>query len=112
MALEQELIELEKGFWRAAGNDGDFFREHMADDALAVMASGVMTKHDAVSSGEEAKPWTNIRIDHPKVMRFSEDTVALIYRGSAEQEGKPYSANIASIYVKQNGGWQLSLTHH
>jgi len=65
MLLEQELIQLEEGFWRAAGTVCDFFREHM--DALAVMASGVTTKQDAVSSGDQAKPWTNIRIEDPKI---------------------------------------------
>jgi hypothetical protein len=66
MPLGQELLQLEEGFWRAAGTDSDFFREHMADDALAVMASGVMTKQDAVSSGDDAKPWTNIEIEDPR----------------------------------------------
>jgi hypothetical protein len=45
-------------------------------------------------------------------MRLSDDSVALIYKGSAVQDGKPHSANIASVYGRRNGGWQLSLTHH
>lgn len=110
MALEQELIKL--GFWRAAGNDSGFFREHMSDDGVALMASGVMTKKDAVASNNEAKPWANIKIENARVMKLFDESAALIYHGSAEQDGKQYSANISSVYVKRNGGWQLLLTHH
>jgi len=110
MAIRDELIELEQGFWKAT-SDPDYYRQHMADDGLAVFSEGIMEKAAAVqvTGAGSTNEWTDIRIDEPQMIQLADDVVALVYRGSAKRDGEPYAANTASVYVRRGGRWQMML---
>jgi hypothetical protein len=113
MALREELLNLERGFWKSA-SDPDYYREHMADDALAVFAApaGVMNKEQAVASmdeGTEEMNWSNFEFNDVRAVHITDNVVALTYTGEAMRGETPYSANVASVYVQRDGNWQLVL---
>jgi hypothetical protein len=49
----QLLLELEAGFWEAAGNP-DFYQATFADDGLMALPVGIMTKPEVVTAMEGA----------------------------------------------------------
>jgi hypothetical protein len=110
MGLLEDLVELERGFWNATG-DPEYYREHMADEGLAVFSIGVMGKDAAIASTSNAgmSEWTDIEISEPRLLELTPESAALVYQGSAKRDGEPYSANSASVYVKRNGRWQMAL---
>jgi ketosteroid isomerase-like protein len=110
MALREDLCELERGFWEAVG-DPDYYREHMADDGLAVFSMGVMGKEGAIQSTSESQTisWTDIRIEEPRILEITDDVAAIVYKGLAKRDGEPYEANCTSVYARRDGAWQLVL---
>jgi hypothetical protein len=114
MALEQDLKKIEEGFWYAAGagKQGAYYREYMAEKGIAVMPEPypVMTKQDAINMADEVMaPWEDVRIENPRFLPLGAKSVAMVYHGKAMRNGQPYSANITSVYVKDNGSWKLAL---
>ncbi|MEZ4554476.1 MAG: hypothetical protein R3B59_11345 [Dehalococcoidia bacterium] len=49
MGLIDELLDIERGFWKAVRDPG-YYREHMAEDGVAIFGIGVMDKDAAISS--------------------------------------------------------------
>ena len=110
MELIEELLKLDYGFWNAT-QDPDFYRDHMADDGLAVFSMGVMAKDAAIAStsGDQVTAWTDIRIEDPRLLQLTDDVAALVYKGSAKRDGEPYSAHSTSVYVRRDGDWKLAI---
>jgi ketosteroid isomerase-like protein len=106
-------MEREKQFWNALDSP-DFYRENMADDALAVINGEVKTRDDAVAMTQEMPVnWDNVRFEHPRFVQISDDTAAVTYEGSADQRtGEHYAAAITSVYTRRDGRYQLVLTTH
>jgi len=112
MGVREDLIALEEGFWNAFGNP-DFYREHMADEGIAVFGepTGVMGKEQAIAETEktDGAMWSNTRIEDARVTPLASGVMALTYKGSAERGGQPYSAYCTSVYVDHGGKWKLAL---
>ncbi len=102
------LLELETGFWNAAGT-GDFYREHMAAHGLCVLPVGILDKDDTVSAVAGAAPWQGFNFDDVRMLDLSHDVAALCYRATASRETHEYSALISSVYTRTNGRWMLTL---
>lgn len=108
-SLQEELVKLEIGFWEATQNPG-YYRENMADDGVAVFSQGVMEKDAAVQSTTNpgSEGWSDIQIVEPRVVQITDDVAALVYKGTAKKDGKPYSANSATVYRREpDGKWKL-----
>jgi hypothetical protein len=108
-SLQEELVKLEVGFWEATQNP-DYYRENMADDGVAVFSQGVMGKDGAMQSTTNpgSEGWSDIQLVEPRVVQITDDVAALVYRGTAKKDGKPYSANAASVYRRgMDGRWML-----
>jgi hypothetical protein len=105
-----ELLTLERGFWTAS-RDPDYYKKHMADEGLAVFSMGVMDKSAAVAStsGSDGAAWTDIELKDARLLEITEGAVALVYRGSAERDGKPYQANCATVYARRDRSWKMIL---
>lgn len=102
------LLELETGFWNAAGN-GDFYREHMAAHGLCVLPVGILDKDETVSAVAGAAPWQDFTIDDVRVLDLGDDELGLCYRAEASRETDEYRALISSVYTKLSGRWRLTL---
>ncbi len=105
-----DLLELESGFWDAAG-DGDFYREHMAAHGLCVLPVGVLDKNDTVSAIEAADPWREFTFDQVREIDLGDDEVALCYQANAKRraDSGDYTALISSVYTRIGGSWKLTL---
>ena len=113
MALREELLNLERGFWKAT-DDPAYYREHMADDGIAVFAApaGFMNKDQAVASttgGSDDMRWDNVELNDVRAVVIADDVIGLTYTAEAMHGDEPYSANATSIYVQRDGRWQLVL---
>lgn len=108
--LKRELIELENGFWRAAGNP-DFYGDHFAQDGAIALAMGIMGKSEVIGAMEAAQPWATYELQSPRLIEISQTVAALVYRTSARRanDDHDYDAVISSVYVRRRGDWQLIL---
>ncbi|MEZ4503731.1 MAG: nuclear transport factor 2 family protein [Dehalococcoidia bacterium] len=110
MPLMDDLLELERGFWNAT-RDPDYYREHMAEDGLAVFGMGVLTKDEAIAStvAPGGEDWSDIELREPRLLRLDDDHAALIYEGRARRGDTPYVAYTSTVYARREGAWQLLL---
>jgi len=110
-SMEQQLLELEHAFWEAS-TDPDFYREHVAEDAVLVFPYGVgamdkeMTIY-AVNSNEGQ--WESHEFRDVTVMPFGDDAGLITYRAKATRIGDEgtFRAQIASAYARRDGAWKL-----
>ena len=105
------FLRFERDFWDAAGN-GDFYREHMADEGLMIFPApyGIMAKDATVAAVESSSPWSKVELSEVQLVSLGGAT-AVVYRADAERaDGSPYAAFITSLYVQRDGGtWQLAV---
>jgi hypothetical protein len=105
-----DLWQMERDFWGAAG-DGDFYREHFAEDGYCVFPIGVLDAAATIAGVEQAQPWTEVGLHDERLLDAGEDHAVLIYSASARREGQddPYVVHVASHYVRRDGRWLLLL---
>ena len=106
--VKDELIQMEKGFWQAAGN-AEFYRTHFAEDGHCVFAFGILDKDQTVAAIEAAEPWTTFEFGDVNATRITRGVATLTYTVQADRGGDPYGATISSVYVERDGGWRLVL---
>lgn len=109
-SVTERLLELEEGFWNAAG-DGEYYREHMAPDGLFVLPVGILDKDETVAAIERAVSWTEFELHDVRTIDLGDDEAAVCYRAEAFRENgsSGYSALISSVYTRLGGKWKLSL---
>lgn len=107
--MKQQLLELERRFWRAAGN-ADFYRSRFADDGRCVFGFGTMDKQATINSMASAEPWTTFDLQDISLVTLTPEAAALTYSASATRQGQdPYEATVSSVYVHRDDEWQLIL---
>lgn len=109
-SVTDRLLELEEGFWKAAG-DGNYYREHMASEGLCVLPVGVLDKDETATVIEESEPWADFKLQEVRTLDLGDDEAALCYRAEAfRDDGSPgYAALISSVYIRLGGEWKLFL---
>lgn len=111
MGLLDTLLELERGFWAAAG-DASYYREHMAEDGLMVLPfqGGILGKPQTLEVVDASDQWAAFELDDVRVSELTGDCAALVYLGTGSRLGAPrYWASISSLYVRRDGAWRLAL---
>lgn len=108
--MTDRLLELEEGFWKAAG-DGNYYREHMAAEGLCVLPVGVLDRDETATAIEESEPWADVKLQEMRTLDLGDDEAALCYRAEAfRDDGSPnYTALISSVYIRLGGEWKLFL---
>lgn len=108
--LTAELLEMEHRFW-AAATDPDFYREHVADDAVMVFPYGVgamdkdMVIYAVTASTEE---WASHELEEVRVVPIGDDAAVITYQASADGAAdRRFEAFVSSIYVRREGRWML-----
>jgi hypothetical protein len=102
------LLRQEEGFWTG---DGDFFRQHLAHDALMVFAEpvGVLTRERVIAEIANAPRWARVSLREVRWVALGPDAVLVSYAAEAERDGAdPYRAFVSSAYVLREGPWQLA----
>jgi hypothetical protein len=108
MALEQDLLTLEKGFWT---EDANYYREHVDDQCLLAFTemAGVRSNED-IASMRGGSNWKNIDLDEKGFVQLSDDSVLLTYEVHAQRKtgDEPYAAIVTTAYVKRGGEWKMA----
>jgi hypothetical protein len=105
----EELIALEEGFWRAAGNRRSY-EAHLAEDAVHVFPGWGATENNerVLRAVETAEPWEAFSIEDLRLVELGEQVAALVYTARARRAGQAeYVAVITSVYRYADGGWTL-----
>ena len=116
MDAEEQITGLEEGFWRASfAGDGDYYAEHLAEDALLVFAepTGVLEKAACVEiiAGSPASQ-VSWEISERRFVRLADEVVALTYKGRATPEGGASERDRrTSVYRREGGRWRMVLHH-
>jgi hypothetical protein len=108
MALEQDLMKLEKGFWTEGG---DYYRDHLDDECLVVFTdmAGMQTNEEIARMNPGAGNWVNVKIDEKGFVELSDDAALLTYEAQAQRKnGEPYKALVTTGYVKRDGEWKMA----
>jgi hypothetical protein len=116
MGLSQvtdELLEFEHAGWKSLcdGTGDTFYGGIMTDDAVMVLANGMVMDRDTVTSAlGESPPWSRYDIDDVRLIQISQDTAALVYTGRGWRgESEPFVGAMSSVYHRTGDGWKLAL---
>jgi hypothetical protein len=104
----ERLLEIEEQFWKG---DADFYRAHVADNALMVFPepAGVMNKEECVVATEQSPRWVTVRFENQRIVEAGTANL-LIYKAFAEKaNGDTYSCLASSAYFQSDGAWLLAL---
>lgn len=107
MALEQDLMKLEEGFW--TGGE-DYYRDHLDDECLVAFAdmAGVQGR-DAIAKMAEERRWRDVSIEEKGFVNPTPDTAILSTETTATRaDGQPYHAITSTVYVKRDGEWKMA----
>ena len=98
--------QLERDFWTAGA---EYYRQHLADEALMVFPGMVLDKPATIESMAAAPRWSDVTFHDRRSIRLSEKAVAIHYRATARRQGEPapYRALITSVYVRRENAWLL-----
>jgi hypothetical protein len=108
MALEEDLLELEKGFWTEGG---DYYRAHVDEECLLAFSdmAGVHSNEEIASMNPGAGNWKNVSLDKKGLVELSDEAVVLTYEvGAQRKTGEPYKALVSTGYVKRDGEWKMA----
>ncbi len=106
MALIDELLELEHGFWESSGST-DYYETHMSKNGLCVFSFGHLDKEATKAGIASAGPWTSFTFDDVQVHVLDNNAATITYRADAHRDGQPSRAMVTSVYSRTTGTWQL-----
>jgi hypothetical protein len=110
-AIEKLLVDLEVDGWNAlsSARGADYYREHLAPNALMAFPFGVLSRDAALDTMKSAPPWSSFELEDPRVVALTPDSGVVVYSVRAEREGQePYSAVVSSTFVRHDGEWKLA----
>jgi ketosteroid isomerase-like protein len=104
----EELLALEEGFWRAAG-DSAAYEAHLASDAEHVFPGwGVTPRQAVLEAVAEVEPWERFDMGDPAYVELGDSAAALVYTARAKRAGDDeYVAAMTSVYRRTGDGWEL-----
>lgn len=110
----QEVINLEKRFWKESNNP-QFLDRVFADDGLsAIEPLGFIDKSMAIEMSKDNEGWDDLEMSDIRTIQITPDCIGVLYHGSANRRdtGEPYRASLVSVYALRDGNWQLVVTAH
>jgi hypothetical protein len=112
--LTDELLEIEHAGWKSLcdGSGDTFYGGVMTDDAVMVLANGMVMDRDTVTSAlGESPPWARYQIDDVRLIEIGQDAAALVYTGTGWRDGSedPFVGAMSSVYHRSADGWKLKL---
>lgn len=115
MALEDELFDIEHGFWLGGK---DHFAEHVDDQCLLAFPQmgemhGVHSREEVAATATTSNRWRDLNVTDRHHLRVGEEVAIISYRADVTRaDGHPYSALVSSAYVRGAGGWKLAFHQH
>jgi ketosteroid isomerase-like protein len=89
-------------------HDAEFYRDYLADDAIAVTPAGVFDKTAILAAmGRPDTPFQSSTIEGTEVVGLSGDAGIVTYRATfAVDSGAPRTVFVTTVYRKQADGWK------
>jgi hypothetical protein len=115
MTLEQDLFDIEQGFWLSGG---EYFTAHLDDQCLLAFPQagemhGVFAREHVAATATPSNRWRDLVMAHRHLLRVDEKVAIISYRADVTRaDGQPYSALVSSAYVKREDGWKLLFHQH
>ncbi len=112
--LTDELLALERAGWNSLcdSTGAEFYGDMMSDDAVMVLANGMVMDRDAVVGAlSQSPPWRTYEIEDVRVIAVDADTAILVYTGIGYRDGDDpaFTGAMSSVYHRVDGGWKLAL---
>ncbi|MGW0250664.1 nuclear transport factor 2 family protein [Nocardia goodfellowii] len=109
----KELLDIERQGWDALcdSTGASFYGELMTDDALMILANGmVLDRAGVVESLRAAPPWRAYEIQDPRLVDVGADSKVLVYLGVGYRDAAEpaFRGVMSSTYVLTAGGWRLA----
>jgi hypothetical protein len=108
MALEQDLLQLEKGFWLQGA---DYYRAHVDGDCLLAFTemTGIHSNEEIAAMNPGAGAWRAAELDPKGCISLGDDAAVITYEVSAARSaGEPYRAVVSSGYVRRGEEWKMA----
>jgi hypothetical protein len=113
--LQDELFEIEEGFWL---NGEDYFLEHVDEGCLLAFPQmpdlhGVHSREEVAATAKQPNRWRDLKISDRHMLQPTDDVAIISYRADVKRfDGEPYAALVSSAYVKRGDGWKLAFHQH
>jgi hypothetical protein len=115
MATEDELFDIEQGFWLSGEQH---FLEHLDDQCLLAFPQagemhGVFPAEYVAATATPSNRWRDLRMTDRHLLRADGQVAIISYRADVTRaDGQPYSALVSSAYAKRDHGWKLLFHQH
>lgn len=115
MTLEEELYDIEQGFWLAGK---DYFLSHVDGQCLLAFPQagemhGVHSRAEVAATATTSNRWRDLEMKNRHLLHGTENFAIISYRAEVTRvDGEPYSALVSSAYVRRPNGWKLVFHQH
>jgi Domain of unknown function (DUF4440) len=109
-----DCIHLEQQGWQALATGpeaaGSFYERVLDHDVVMLLPGGmVLDDRSSILEAMSGQPWSSYRLEDLRAIHPTTDTTLVTYGVVAARQGSPeYSALIASLYARRDGGWRLA----
>lgn len=103
LALKDQALEATKN------NDGEFYRNYLADDAVAIVPFGVFNKEAIVKQmASSESQFKSVKIEDTQAIVLTPESGVVTYKATFEaaQVANQLTAYVTTIYTKRDGKWQ------
>jgi hypothetical protein len=103
---DHEVWDCERRFWLDSGN---FYKEHVAPDAVLVLPiAGVVDRSAGLAWARRTPRWTHVAFSN-QISSFAAETAVLAYEAHAEAARSAYAyyACCSSTYIRVREAWML-----
>ena len=106
--VASELAELKDRALKASSeNDRDFYASYLADDAVAILPFGQLSKAQVLGSMVGAKaPFSAKRIEDTDIKVLGPDVGVVTYKAIYDRDGREFAVAATTVYRRQDGRWQ------
>lgn len=115
MPLENDLFDIEQGFWL---HGKEHFLEYLDDECLLAFPQasemhGVHTRDEVAATATVSNRWRELNMTDRHLLHTGENVTIISYRADVKRaDGQPYSAFVSSAYVRRANGWKLAFHQH
>ncbi len=106
MRLDELLFALEERFWMEGA---EYYRRHLADDAVMVFPDNVLVSDQIPHTVEGAGRWSQVELEEQRLLELASGAAVVTYKATARRgDGTPYVARASSAYVNDGRTWKLA----
>lgn len=108
----QQFIDLERGFWNAAGDPdgGKYYQENLDDAGVLILPfdGGVLDKSSVIPMISKSNPWQRYDFSNINVLPIGDNSIGLYYEVQASHGDDHFHAYVGSIYVsREDMSWKM-----